>query len=56
MKMVQCSFFIKGFCYIISNANGIEKPGIYRQKCLSLFNSIRGSTCCNVRLNIMMKR
>ena len=42
--------------YIFSNAKGIEKSGIYWQKFLASFKSITRSTCCNVRLNIMMKR
>ena len=56
MKMVDCSFFIKNFCYIFSNADGIEKQGICWQKFLTLFYSITRSTCCNVQLNIIMKR
>ena len=56
MKMVKSSFFIKNFCYIFSNANGIEKPGICWQKCLTFFNSITRSTYCNVKLIIMMKQ
>ena len=35
--------------YIFSNANGIEKL-------VTSFNSITRSTCCNVRLNIMIKQ
>ena len=56
IKMVECSFFINNFCYIFSNANGIEKPGICWRKILTLFNSIKRRTFCNVKLNIMMKR
>ena len=28
MKMIECSLFITNFCYIFSNANGIEKSEI----------------------------
>ena len=56
MRMVEFSFFITNFCYILPKANGIDKPDICRQKFLTSFNSITISTCCNARLNIMMKR
>ena len=42
--------------YISSNANGIEKSDICWQKFPTSFNSITRRTCCNVKLNIMMKR
>ena len=42
--------------YIFSNPNGIEKSDICWQKFLILFNSLTRSTCCNLRLDIMMKR
>ena len=49
-------FFITNFRYIFSNANGIEKTKHLQAKISTFVNSIKRSTCCNARLNIMMKQ
>ena len=54
--MVECSFFIKNYCYIFSNANRIEKTRHFLTRFFMFVNFITRSTCCNARLNIMMKR
>ena len=44
MKMVVCSFFIINFCYIFSNANGIEKTRHLLTKISTFVNSITRSS------------
>ena len=51
------TFFLHNeFLLYFSNAHGVEKPDKYGQKCLTMFNAIARSTCCNVSLNIMITR
>ena len=54
-QMQMFSLHNEFLLYIFSNAKAIEKSDVYWQKFLNSFNSITRSTCCNVRLNIMMK-
>ena len=58
MKIVECSFFITNFYYIFSNVkckwNGETRHLLTKMS--TFVNSITRSTCCDARLNIMMKR
>ena len=58
MKIVKCSFFIKNFYYIFSNVKCTWNREIKHllTKISTFVNSITRSTCCDARLNIMMKR
>ena len=58
MKIVKCSFFIKNFYYIFSNVKCTwnRETRHLLTKISTFVNSITRSTCCNARLNIMMKR
>ena len=55
-RMPMFSLLNEFLLYIFSNGNWIEKLVICWQEILTSFNSITRSTCCSVRLNIMMKR
>ena len=58
MKMVECSFSITNFYYIFSNVKckWNRETKHLLTKISSFVNSITRSTCCDARLNIMMKR
>ena len=58
MKMVECSFFITNFYYIFSNfkCKWNRETWHLQTKISTFVNSATRSTCCNARLNIMMKR
>ena len=58
MKMAKCSFFITNFYYIFSNVKckWNRETRHLLTKISTFVNSITRSTCCNARLNIMMKR
>ena len=50
-----CFSFRTNICYIFSNANGIDNGHLLTN--LSNFVQFnKKSTCCNVRLSIIMKR
>ena len=54
--MVECSFFITNCWYTFSNASGIEKPHNFGTKIFYFDQFNLKNHCCNVSLNIMMKR
>ena len=58
MKMVKCSFFITIFYYIFSNVKckWNRETRHLLTKISTFVNSVTRSTCCDARLNIMMKR
>ena len=58
MKMLECSFFITNFYYMFSNAKckWNRETRHLLTKIFTFVNSITRSTCCDARLNIMMKR
>ena len=58
MKMVKCSFFKTNFYFIFSNVKRKwnRETRHLLTKISTFVNSITRSTCCNARLNIMMKQ